>query len=166
MALPIAENIKEHAKGRVFCLTDTDSNMIKKDIVQESELKNSLILKRLCINEQKTISLVKFETEVNQTPIDIEKSLNPLVFIKTLEELDVDEKFLIPYENIQDTSAGTTKENLRSFEIDDYFSSESIKNEFASKYIEIMGIMESEDSSLNLTPNWLNEIKEFYNYDD
>jgi predicted ATP-dependent endonuclease of OLD family len=160
LALPISENIQDNDKGKVFCLTDTDTNMRKNDIDQDVKLKNSLILKRLADNGNNETVLIKYETEEKQNSIDIEKSLNPTIFIKTLKELGVDEKYLTNEGDIQDINGNTTKENLRNFEIDNYFSNEETKNIFAKKYVEVMSKMPHPESYI---PNWIVQLREFYN---
>ncbi|QQS59307.1 AAA family ATPase [Candidatus Peregrinibacteria bacterium] len=159
LALPIVENIEDATKGKIFCLTDTDSNLRKNDINQEEKIKEILIIKRLVIENGNFTSLIKFETEEKQDPVDIEKSLNPIILRKTLDALEVEEKFLIKDENIQNKVGNTTKENLRNFEIDNYFVNEEIKNNFAKKYIEIM---KTEEKPKDFLPSWINEIKEFF----
>lgn len=158
LSLPISENIEDSGKGKVFCLTDTDSNLRKNDIKQEDSLKEALIIKRLTNEENHSTALINFETEEKQTPIDIEKSLNPIIFKKTLEALQVEEKFLIKEENIQNKTGNTTKENLRNFDIDSYFTTEDIKTFFAKKYVEVMG---KEENKENFIPVWITEIKKF-----
>lgn len=160
LALPISENIEDSNKGRVFCLTDTDSNLRKSDIRQKENLKNSLIIKRLVNENNYLTSLIKFEIEEKQDPIDIEKTLNPIIFKKTLENLGTEEKFLIRKEDVQNKNGNTTKENLRNFDIYDYFSTEDKKNSFAKKYIEIM---DKENNPQEFAPSWIKEIKEFFN---
>lgn len=159
LSLPIAENIEDMSKGKVFCLTDTDSNLRKKDIKQDDELKNSLTIKRLADSGSNSTSLIRFENEEKQNAIDMERSLNPIIFQKTLEELQVEDKFLIEVGDIQNTKGNTTKENLRNFNVDNYFSSEDIKNTFSKKYVEIM---RRETNEKEYTPDWVSGIKSFF----
>ncbi len=160
LELPISENIDNELKWKVFCLTDTDNNLRKLDINQSLGLKDSLIIKRLATWSEHSTKLVKFEVEVDQNSHWIEQSLNPIIFKKTLESLGIDEKYLIDDGAIQNLSWNTTKENLRNFDIEWYFSSEKIKNDFANKYIETLN---KENNSLEFIPIWINEIKTFFN---
>lgn len=160
LSLPIYENIEDINKGKVFCLTDTDSNLRKNDIKQDEKLKNSLIIKRLANGDNFSTDLIKFEIEERQNSIDIEKSLNPIIFRKTLSELLVEGKFLVVETNIKNKKGNTTKENLRNLDIDDYFSTEEIKNNFAKKYIEVMNEATKEEEYI---PEWINKIKLFFN---
>lgn len=160
LSLPIEEHIKDLKKGKVFCLTDTDKDLRKKGIEQVDDLKNNLIIKRLAKSEIHLTTLIKFETEANQDSIDIEKSLNPIIFQRTLEVLQVEEKFLIKIEDIQNSEGNTSKENLRNFDIDDYFTNEDIKNTFAMKYVEVMG---AEGDPQAFSPGWVKDIKLFFN---
>lgn len=157
LSLPISENSGGN-KGKIFCLTDTDSNGRRSDIIQEREVRKNIIIKRLS-TENYITTLIDFEKEEKTTPIDIEKSLHPTVFVKTLEALEVDDKFKIYEENIQNIEGNTTKENLRNFDIDSYFSDENTKNIFAKKYTEIMN---NDDEYKQLLPHWINEVKEFF----
>lgn len=160
LALPISENIEDQNKGKVFCLTDTDANLRKNDIIQEeTKLQKSLIIKRLADNKEHITDLIKFEIQEKQNAIDIEKSLNPIIFKETLDELKVEEKFLIIKDNIQNIDGNTTIENLRNFNIKEYFFNEVIKNDFAKKYIEIM---QEKENANKFVPKWIKEIQIFF----
>lgn len=160
LLLPISENVKDLGKGRVFCLTDTDSDLRKNDILEQKiEFKNTLVIKRLAKEGLQTPSLIKFETELKQDSIDIEESLHPTIFRKTLQSLSVDAKFLIKKDSIQVTDGSTTKDNLRNFEIDNYFDNEGIKDAFAEKYI---SVMDEEEYPEKYIPGWVTEIKNFF----
>jgi predicted ATP-dependent endonuclease of OLD family len=158
LSLPINEIIGVKGSGKVFCLTDTDADLRKNDVDQFSDLKNDIILKRLSSSDNNTTELIKFETEQRQEPMDIEKSLNPVVFLETLIELDVDKKYLINQDEIQNVEGNTTITNLRNWDIDNLFSDEKIKDEFSLKYIQVM----SKKFDDSFTPSWVNEIKEFF----
>ena len=160
LLLPIEENCEDITKGKVFCLTDSDADSETKDINQKNKkLEKSLVIKRLTKEDNHQTWLIKFETERKKIPIDIEQSLNPIIFKKTLDELWVEEDFLIKEENIQNIEGNTTIENLQNFKIIDYFSDEKIKNDFSQKYIEIL---KREDLQKNHTPQWINEVKSFF----
>jgi predicted ATP-dependent endonuclease of OLD family len=114
LLLPISENSKELKKGKVYCLTDTDSNLRKNDIFPQDQ--NNLVIYRLAKDKNST-SLIKFEKEEKQNSIVIEESLNPIIFKKTLESLNPEQKFLIEEDKIQDKDGNTTTENLKNFGI-------------------------------------------------
>lgn len=160
LLLPISENIHDIGKGRVFCLTDTDSNLRKNDISdQDKNFKNTLVIKRFASEGMQSPSLIKFEAEQKQDSIDIEKSLHPIIFEKTLKNLSVANKFLIEESSIQIRDGSTTKDNLRNFDIDNYFDSEAIKDSFAKKYISLMDLEENPEDYI---PKWVTEIREFF----
>ncbi len=161
LLLPVSENFKNQNCGRIFCLTDTDANTKKKDINLEQDvvntIKNNLVIKRLASNIDNSTSLIQFELEEKQESIGIEQSLNPNIFIKTLESFNVEYEFLKC--DIQNINGNTTKNNLRNWNIDSYFIDGKVKNNFAKKYVEIMEEGDSDD----FVPGWINEIKEFFN---
>lgn len=159
LSLPLSENISDTKCGKVFCLTDTDSNLRKKDIDQHDDLKERLILKRLAQGKDNTTALVKFEIEEKQEPLDIEKSLNPVVFMKVIENRNYDAKYHITEDDIINAKGNTTITNLRNFEIDTFFTSEVIKNQFALDYVQVMEGIESPEEYI---PNWVTEIYEFF----
>jgi predicted ATP-dependent endonuclease of OLD family len=158
LSLPINEIIGFKNCGKVFCLTDTDTNLRKNDVDQFKDLKFNILLKRLSSADNNTTELINFETEEKQEPIDIEKSLNPEVFMETLLRLAVDEKYLIQEDEVQNIKGNTTIINLRNFDIENIFSDEKIKDDFALKYIQVM----EESFGDEYTPTWVKEIKDFF----
>ncbi len=159
LELPISENVNDLKRGKVFCLTDTDNDHGTECKTSE-ELKKILTIQRFYAEKNNIVSLIKFDSPNGKLPVDIEKSLNPLIFKKTLDSLNVNEIFLINELNIQNIDGNTSKENLRSWDIDNYFSSEEIKNTFADKYVEILSKEQDENK---YTPQWVKMIKDFFN---
>ena len=159
LELPIEENIKNLKKGKVFCLTDTDSDTDKLNILNQKNNHFNKILKiqRLAKNQEIFTTLINFETQEKQAPINIEQSLNPTIFRETLESLNAEPKFLIW--EIQDNDGNTTQENLTNIHINNYFRNVN-KNDFARKYTEII---KSKQNSESYIPNWIKEIKNFFN---
>ena len=82
-----------------------------------------------------------------------------MIFKKTMESLNPEQKFLIEEDKIQDKEGNTTAENLKNFDIADYFKTEDIKISFSQKYIEVM---KTDMESDKLIPTWIKEIKEFF----
>ncbi len=160
LALPIEENIDDLSKWKVFCLTDTDSNLFTKDISQNPKLEKVLILKRLTKEMNNVTWLIKFETELKKDSINIEQSLNPIIFKKVMDNLSNDDKFKIEDSNIQNMNWNTTKENLRNFDYLDFFSTEESKTKFSKEYIEKM---KKELIQEDYIPSWVKEIKTFFN---
>jgi predicted ATP-dependent endonuclease of OLD family len=162
LLLPISEHVNNLGRGRVFCLTDTDANLRKNDISsQDDKFKNTLVIKRLTNEGNNSPSLIKFEAEQKQDSIDVEKSLNPTIFAKTLRNLSAADKFLIKEENIQVIKGSTTKDNLRNFDIDNYFGDEDEVKKilFAKEYVSLMA---KENNPEEYIPNWVTEIREFF----
>jgi hypothetical protein len=158
LSLPITEIIGSRDTGKVFCLTDTDANLRKSDIDQFKDLKSHIILKRLSSGDNDVTELTKFEAEEKQEPIDIEKSLDPIVFLETLKRLNVDEKYIYDEEKIQNTQGNTTISNLRNWDLKTFFADERLKDDFALKYVVVMN--ESFDDSY--IPSWVKEIKDYF----
>lgn len=156
LLLPISENSKDPKKGKVFCLTDTDSNLRKNDILTQDQI--NLVIKRLAKDKNST-SLIEFEKEEKQDAINIEQSLNPMIFKKTMESLNPEQRILIEEDKIHDKEGNTTAENLKNFDITNYFETEDIKISFSQKYIEVM---KTDIESDKLIPTWIKEIKEFF----
>jgi hypothetical protein len=82
----------------------------------------------------------------------------PKFFRETLIQLAVDEKYLIDEDGIQNLKGNTTTTNLRNWEIENYFSDEKMKGEFALKYIQVM----EEHFDDKYTPTGAKEIKVFF----
>jgi predicted ATP-dependent endonuclease of OLD family len=158
LSLPITEIIGSKDTGKVFCLTDTDANLRKSDIDQFKDLKSHITLKRLSSGDNDVTELTKFEAEERQEPIDIEQSLDPVVFLETLKRLNVDEKYIYDEENIQNVYGNTTISNLRNWDLKTFFVDERLKDDFALMYVVLMN--ESFDDSY--IPNWVKEIKDYF----
>jgi hypothetical protein len=87
LALPMHEIIGSASSGKVFCLTDTDANLRKNDVVQYKDLKPHIILQRLSISANNVTELINFKVEEKQQAIDIEKSLDPEVFSRNINTI-------------------------------------------------------------------------------
>lgn len=158
LSLPITEITSSNNCGKVFCLTDTDANLRKSDVDQFKELKSHIIIKRLSSGNDNVTELTMFEAEEKQQPIDIEKSLNPLVFSATLKALETDPKYFVDEGQIQNTNGNTTISNLRNWDLDTFFVGEEKKDEFAIKYVSVM----SENFDDTFIPAWVTDIKTFF----
>jgi predicted ATP-dependent endonuclease of OLD family len=160
LQLPIEENAKDLDKGKIFCLTDTDEDLRKNDIKQSDEVKKVLTIQRLSKKPEFVTSLIDFEKEEKQAPINIEMSLNPTIFKETLEQLNAEEKYLTG--EIQDKNGNTTQENLENYNIYKYLENGN-KSDFARKYVEIMKSKEENGSCpKDYIPSWVSQIEEFY----
>lgn len=156
LELPV-KNEKNILKGKIYCLIDTDQIGHEQHI--GSGHKN-LVIRRLSnkSTSEKT-ELLQLDNADNSI-CDIEQSLNPIIFKKTVEQLDVDEKYKITYISNDNGNTHFT-ENFRNLDIKDYFKENEGSNKilFAKKYIEIML---TEDEATPYTPEWVQEIKEYF----
>ena len=158
LKLPIKKE-QESLTWKVYLLIDTDSDRFREDIWDE--WLRSLKIKRLSNKDSSEKTELLNLNNSNTSKCDIEQALNPIIFKETLEALNVADKYKIT--NIQNEHWNTSFEkNFRSFDIWDYFKEDNWDNKikFARKYIEIMT---SKDNPDQYIPQWINEIKQFYN---
>ncbi|WP_196140647.1 AAA family ATPase [Aliikangiella sp. G2MR2-5] len=148
---------EDTCEGKVYCLVDTD-------IQRCEEINNGT--KRLAIrrlsnkNSVKSTELLKL-LDNDTYPTDIEQSLNPLIFQKTIAELSTEAKYQIT--NIEDEKGNSDFiKNFKNLEIENYFKEANGDNkiEFAKKYIDIV---EKEENNEQFTPKWVEEIRTFFN---
>ena len=148
----------ENVKGKIFCLIDTDEQMIK--IHNDKELNNLLCFKRLCHCEQKDkVALVGINGG-NTTKTGIEQCLNPEIFEETYKELDLQKRY--GEIKIEDKKGNTNfVKNLNNTKLDEFFKNgnEQDKLTFCKKYIEIF---ESKGNKTEFVPKWVNEIERFF----
>lgn len=157
--VPINDNIKSEIKGKVFCLIDTDNERIGEDICK-NDFKSPLLIKRLSnkSSDVTTELLALNHSDTSQT--DIEQSLNPIIFKKTMESLEVDDIYNI--QNIQNENGNTSFiKNFENYKLENYFKENNGENKiiFSKKYVEIMN---GEPDKESLFPNWINEIKKYF----
>ena len=149
----------ESVRGKVFCLIDTDEQMIKID--NDKELDNLLCFKRLCHCEQKDKVALLGINGGNTTKTGIEQCLNPEIFEETYKELGLKEC----YGEIKiECKKGNTNfvKNLNITKLDEFFkdkSNEQNKRKFCKKYIEIF---KSKENRAEFVPKWINEIEKFF----
>lgn len=99
-------------KGKIFCLIDTDLQGVNNKNVQE-DLKNGLLLiRRLQLNANDDIELVRLDTNIN-FPTEIEESLVPKAFYEALKQ------------TIQMSDDENAKKSFEKFKFD-----ESVKNSY------------------------------------
>lgn len=154
------EDFKTEIKGKVFLLSDTDSELVQ---YETTPLKN-LRCERMVAKDEK-ISLVRIKSNPVSPETCIEDSLNPEVYIKTLQFfLNEDVASFLYDSKIINQTATISKYSLdlRSSETDilkAFFNAQTNnKFLFAKKYIEI-------SEALNHpTPEWIEEIKNWLIY--
>lgn len=156
LELPV-KNEKDVLKGKVYCLIDTDQQEHKKHI---SDGYKNLKIRRLSNkNENDKTELLTLSNGDNSS-CDIEQSLNPVIFQKTINELDVEEKYKIKkIERINGNSHFT--KNFKNLEIENFFKENKGENKavFAQKYVKVMN---TEEKPNDFLPNWINEIKNYF----
>jgi len=157
LEIPIKSQITD-LYGKVFCLIDTDSERHKEHIGNGNKhLKIRRLYNEKIIKETELITLNNNKT----IPTDIESSLNIGIFSETLEKLEVNEKYLNKNDNINECQ-NTSKDSFKNFDLPDYFKENNGENKiiFAKKYISIMKIKNNDEKYM---PNWVKEIKLFFN---
>lgn len=157
------EDLKDDAKGKVFLLTDTDSQALS---CTTNRKLDSIVRWRRIVNDEskKQTLLVKVDSDVNpKAPkTDIEDTLNGKIFGLTINTfraqypdlsfISEDEKGEIP------SSLALDLRPSEYLKLDDFFNNNKGDNKvlFARKYVEIMINGEYK------IPSWINEIKNFY----
>ena len=157
LELPI-KNKENNVNGKIWCLIDTDQTIHKTHI---SNGYNNLKIRRLSNmnSSDKTLLLSLNHSDASAT--DIEQSLNPIIFLKTIKELDNDDKFLdLVY--LKETGNSDFIKNFRNLYLEDYFKEDYGKNKilFAKEYIHFMS---KEIHQKKFIPSWINKIKEYFN---
>lgn len=157
------EDLKDDAKGKVFLLTDTDSQALS--CTTNGKLDKIVRWRRIVNDESKKQTLlVKVDSDVNpKAPkTDIEDTLNGKIFGLTINTfraqypdlsfISEDEKEEIP------SSLALDLRPSEYLKLDDFFNNNKGDNKvlFARKYVDIMINGEYK------IPSWINEIKNFY----
>ncbi|WP_333795592.1 TOPRIM nucleotidyl transferase/hydrolase domain-containing protein [Rheinheimera sp.] len=153
---PIRE---DDLNGKVFCLVDTD-NVRPEDIGNGS---SNLVIKRFNNSgtTQQTALVNLNHGEMYLT--DVERSLNPLVFRETINELAQDDEFKVT--SIENESGNSDFiHNFRNTYIQDFFKINEGANKiiFAKKYVEKEIELREVGNSTNLTPKWVSTIVELF----
>lgn len=154
LELPMRKKV--NFNGKVFCLIDTDAIRHKEYIKGGT---NYLQIRRLSNkNDNSPTELLTLENS-DTSVTDIEQSLNPIIFQKVINSLNVDEKYRINIIENEDGNSAFIK-NFKNLYLEEFFKENEGKNKiiFAKKYVEIM----KEEDSSKFVPNWINKIKEYF----
>lgn len=157
LELPI-KNKETNVGGKIWCLIDTDQITHKSHI---SDGYSNLKIRRLSnMNTSAKTSLLTLKNSDSSTT-DIEQSLNPVIFLKVIRELDDEEKF-VDMSYVSEKGNTDFLKNFKNFGLEEYFKEDNGKNKilFAKKYIYFMS---SEENEAALTPPWIKEIKDYFN---
>lgn len=156
LELPI-RNEKKTINGKVFCLIDTDQEEHKKHIWDGY---NNLKIRRISNkNSNEKTELLSLANTDNST-CDIEQSLNPIIFQKTIKAIEEDDKYLVKSIELNTGNTHFTK-NFKNLELENYFKLNDGENKilFAQKYVEILS---KEKDCSKFIWNWIEEIKKFF----
>lgn len=156
LELPI-KNKENNIKGKIWCLIDTDQKIHKAHIgVGYDNLKIRRLSNKNTNNKTALLTLNNPDSSIT----DIEQSLNPIIFTKTVKELDDSEKF---EELTCQEEKGNTDfiKNFRNLDLEEYFKENNGQNKitFAKEYIHFLS---KEADPSDLTPLWIKEIKDFF----
>jgi predicted ATP-dependent endonuclease of OLD family len=159
LELPMREK-NSSIKGKVWCLIDTDSTRHKEYIGDGTK---NLKIRRLS-NQNKNIKTELLTLNNSDTSTtDIEQALNSLIFQKTIDALEVDEKYRI---TTIENELGNTDfiKNFKNLEIENFFKENDGNNKivFAQKYIEIMLL---EPDAHKFIPSWIDVVKKYFEED-
>ncbi|GAB2699569.1 hypothetical protein GCM10011495_37800 [Hymenobacter frigidus] len=147
-------------KGTVYCLIDTDAEIMKAD----PKIVKGLMFKRLLNDKSETI-LVDINSAKATPPTEIEDCLNPKIFFKTLaffKDSDNDIKELLDnYKFVEDAKTSADALDLRksdSIKLKAFFDKNlgSNKLKFANKYVEICQYSEFANE---IELGWVTQIK-------
>ncbi len=157
------EDFKDEILGKIILLSDTDSELVRYEVSNHS----NLICKRIvnCNSSRKT-KLVNIHSNPVSPATEIEDALNAHLFWKTLKKSREDYDEILAFcdayeddtggfENIDGDSFPRSVIDLRGSEwvkVQEFFDLPGVKYSFASKYVEML------DDSYTV-PEWVNEIR-------
>ena len=155
----IYEDLKNELKGKVFLLSDTDSNLVSyavKDNLPHLRC-NRIVLKnpKQCLNVAIDSSLVS-PTTVIEDVLDGDTYCRTL---KTFSQNYEDLNFINDMDATDITNVSAHVFDLKESQkqiIHNFFQSENTKFEFAQKYIEML------QSNTGNVPTWIKDIKDWF----
>ena len=150
---PISE---EKCAGKVYCIIDTDRDRCE----EINKGCKTLVIRRLSNNGGATTTTLLTLDNNDTSETDIERSLNPVLFKKTLEDLS--ENPLYKIDSVKEESGNSDFiKNFRNIDLEDYFKEDEGANKiaFAKKYVETS---KKDDALDELVPDWVNEIKKHF----
>lgn len=151
------EDFKDEIEGKIYLLSDTDSQLVKYDVATYPKLKCKRMVN---ISATRSTSLVDIHSNPVSPATEIEDALNGKLFLKTLLEFQNEHPEQLDFLNIE--MVESTLEccsryalDLRGSEwekIEDFFNIDNNKYLFAKKYCENIG----DDYEV---PDWVTEIR-------
>ena len=156
------EDFRNEINGKIFLLSDTDSELVNYQIGNEGNLQ----CKRI-VSDLKSIStkLVKVHSNPVSPETEIEHVLNGKLFYNTLLTFKDDYSNHLSFLNEYDITSvpevcSRAAINLRGSEVSnigDFFEEAGIKYNFSKKYCELMN-----DGNIYEVPDWIQEIRKFF----
>lgn len=151
------EDFKDEIEGRIYLLSDTDSQLVKYDVANHPKLKCKRMVN---ISSTRSTSLVDIQSNPVSPATEIEDTLNGKLFLKTLLEFQSEHPEQLNFLNIdmvESTPECCSKYalDLRGSEwekIEEFFNIDNNKYLFARKYCENIG----DDYEI---PGWITEIR-------
>lgn len=160
LRVPVSE-LKSVIKGKIFLLTDTDSQLLRFDT--QDNIERVLKCQRIVI-ENGIVKLVKISSNPVGPKTDVEDALNGRAFFNALKFFRADHEELSFIDDMSEVpeTCSLAALDLRPSEykkMDEFFNKEEsrYKVEFAAKYVELI----SQDDTY-LIPDWITEIKAFF----
>ena len=157
LELPI-KNEKENLRGKIYCLIDTDQTRHKESIGDGyANLKIRRLSNKNTNDKTELLSL----NNSDASACDIEQSLNPIIFQKTVKKLNLASQYQIS--NIEKDDGNTNfVKNFKNLEIENYFKENEGENKilFAREYLKVFSKERKREKYLM---SWIEEIKSFFN---
>lgn len=156
------EDFKDEIKGKIYLLSDTDSEFVNYNVTNEEKLKCK---RMVSIEKDNSTKLVHIHSNPVGPETEIEDVLNGKAFYNTLLTFKSDYSahlgFLDDY-TIDDVSECCSRSaiNFRKNEVNDiknFFDEANVKYNFSKKYCELL-----DDGNTYEIPDWIEEIREFF----
>lgn len=159
------DDLKKDIKGKVFLLSDTDSEILTYHVNNIEKIKSKRI-----VNDQNTLNtlLVDIHSVKVSPPTEIENCLNGYIFSETLKTFIPDFPYLeelITGKNFDNDLLSYFSMNLRPNEVqilDNFFNEQGVKYEFAKRYIDTDDFWNNTIGRPTPAPAWLDEIKAYF----
>lgn len=149
------EDFKDEVTGKIILISDTDSELVRYDVAQYS----NLLCKRMvnCFTDRKT-KLVNIQSNPVSPATEIEDALNGQLFLDTLKSFVSQHPTLDFLDQVTDDVEHTSTKISLDFRrsewelIDQFFNHENNKYVFAEKYVDKM-------NDTHAVPGWIEEIR-------
>lgn len=159
------DDLKKDIKGKVFLLSDTDSEILTYHVNNIEKIKAKRI-----VNDQNTLNtlLVDIHSVKVSPPTEIENCLNGYIFSETIKTFIPDHPYLeelITGKNFDNDLISYFSMNLRPNEVqilDNFFNAQGVKYEFAKRYIDTDDFWNNTIGRPTPAPAWLDDIKAYF----